>query len=677
MADGCKHSTETVKGKKVLYVECRDCLLNASLSNPKCRESILAAVKDEKPDKLILKNRFMRVYGKDSLQALHELDRMANVNRRQLEGLEEGFCEKCRPQLEGLRKLADDPIKFFYGIYDIRLCEGCDETVGKELRKLASEMRETDIIKTAVKTGDVRETYHKILKASLVPDLVSSHIEQAPPEGDPIEDYSIGNVKISVYGQSNRPDKLMFVKYPEFKLSNLEMKALNATFRRICKAKPEADFTAPGMRKLITRIAGESLEDFDNREVLTEILLRHTAGYGLIEPLLADKGLQDVYVDSGSRIVHVVHEKHGECMTNIVLSAEDLEKLATRLRAVSGRPFDASSPVLHAELEEYGVRVAGICEPSTYSGIGFAFRRRKSDPWTLTELARRGMFDAETAGLLSYVMDGQSSMLIVGPRSSGKTSMLTALLLEINQNNRIIIIEDTPEVPISHLRTMGYKIEHLKTEAFAKGYELSAEEALRTSLRLGESILVLGEVRGPEARSLFEAMRIGAVGNVVLGTIHGSGPYDVWDRITNDLKVPSTSFKATDLILTTGTIRKGDSTEKVRRLFGVTEVRKDWTSEPKFSEIMSYSRKGDRMRLEDLSRSETIKKIARLKGTSVADAKANIALRARMKRELIKRGLTSAEWTVASNNQYVMLAREHGKNYNKIFKAWKSWIGKA
>jgi len=673
----CKHSTETVKGKKILYVECRDCLLNASLSNPKCRESIMMAVRDENPDKMILKNKFLRVYGNDALKTLNELDGLAKADRKMLEWIGEGFCEKCRPQLDGLRKMADDPIRFFYAIYDVKLCEGCEDTVGKRLRDFASEMKDSPAIMMAIKTGDVRETYHKILRPSLIPELVSSHIEQTLPEGTPLETYQIGNVKVSVYAQADRPDKMIFVEYPEFKLNNLEMKALNATFRRICKSHPDADFTAKGMRKQMTRIAREALEEFEKKDVLLEILLRHTAGYGLIEPLLADKNLQDVYVDSNSRLVHVIHDKYGECVTNINLSVEDLEKLATRLRAVSGRPFDASSPVLHAEIEEYGVRVAGICEPSTYSGIGFAFRRRKSDPWTLAEFVKKKMFNAEAAGLLSYIMDGQASILIVGPRSSGKTSLLTALLLEINQNNRIIAIEDTPEIPINHLTIMGYKVEHLKTEAFAKGYELSAEEALRTSLRLGESILVMGEVRGPEAKSLFEAMRIGAVGNVVMGTIHGSGPYDVWDRITNDLKVPSTSFKATDIILTTGTIRKGDSTEKVRRLFGITEVGKEWTKEPKFSDIMAYSRNSDKLSMDDLSKSEIIRKIARLKGTSVADAKANIALRTKMKKELIKRGLTSAEWTVAANNRYLNLVNEHGKSYEKIFKDWKTWLGKA
>ncbi|MEM5814295.1 MAG: ATPase, T2SS/T4P/T4SS family, partial [Candidatus Aenigmatarchaeota archaeon] len=522
---------------------------------------------------------------------------------------------------------------------------------------------------------------HKMLKPLLIPELVTSKIELEPPGANELENYPLGSVKVSVFTLSDRPDRYYFVSYPEFSLNNAQLKAIHLTFKKIADVHLHMDMTPQAMRKNFARIADQTLKDFEKKDLLKEILLRHTAGYGLIEPLLADERLTDVYVDSGSRLVHVVHSKYGECITNIHLSTEDIEKLSTRLRAVSGRPFDASSPVLHAELEEFGVRVAGIREPSTYSGTGFAFRRRKTAPWTLPEFVKVKMMSPEAAGLLSFLMDGNASLLLVGPRSSGKSSLLTSLLLEINQNNRIIAIEDTPEIPVPYMRSLGFKVEHLKIEAFSKGYELSAEDALRTSLRLGESILVLGEVRGPEAKALFEAMRIGAVGNVVIGTIHGSGPYDVWDRITNDLGVPSTSFKAADIILSTGIIREGESTERQRRLFGITEVRKNWRDEPVFADLMTYSRGKDRLKASDFWKSETVRKIAAVKGLSRAQALANIDFRIRMRKALLKESkkrpeLLSAEWVIAANNKYIDLMRGASKrpDYRKLFGQWQAWL---
>src|SRR3989344_4293763 len=90
------------------------------------------------------------------------------------------------------------------------------------------------------------------------------------------------------------------------------------------------------------------------------------------------------------------------------------------------------------------------------------------------------------------------------------------------------------------------------------GSELSADEGIRSSLRLGDSALIVGEIRSMEALALYEAMRIGALANVVAGTIHGDSPYGVFDRVVNDLKVPRTSFKATDIIIVANPIKSPD-----------------------------------------------------------------------------------------------------------------------
>jgi len=635
----------------------------------------------EHADSVVLQKGIQRVYGRKEVETAVEISALSEDAKRALDSMLEKFCEKCRPVHKRLVKFASDPVKFYYMLRTAKLCAVCDRLCEPDVRKLLARLEKSPVIRHAIRTADVEATYHTLMRPLLIPEIVTSKIELDPPAGQAVEKYSVGNVAVAVFELPDRPDRYYFVTYPEFALNNREFKAIQGAFKKVTEVHPNMEVTPSAMRKNFSLIADELLKDFDKKELLKEIILRHTAGYGLIEPLLMDEKLTDVYVDSGSRLIHVVHSKYGECITNIHLSKDDLEKLSTRLRAISGRPFDASSPVLHAELEEFGVRVAGIREPATYAGTGFAFRRRKTMPWTLPEFISAKMLNPEAAGLLSFLMDGNASLLLVGPRSSGKSSLLTALLLEINQNNRIIVIEDTPEIPITHMRALGFKIEHLKIEAFSKGYELSAEDALRTSLRLGESILVLGEVRGPEAKALFEAMRIGAVGNVVIGTIHGSGPYDVWDRITNDLGVPSTSFKATDIILSTGVIRKGEATERSRRLFGVTEVRKEWQDEPVFADLMKYSRGGDRLKTTDFWKSETVRKIAAIKGMSKAQALANIAFRIKMRKELVAAArknpeFLSAEWVVASNNKYVDLMRTASKraDHNKTFKEWQSWL---
>jgi len=183
---------------------------------------------------------------------------------------------------------------------------------------------------------------------------------------------------------------------------------------------------------------------------------------------------------------------------------------------------------------------------------------------------------------MSFLVQGSRSLLFAGGRSSGKTSLLGATMLEIMRKFRIVSVEDTLELPVVQLRNLGYNIERMKSRSVITRVEseLPADEALRTALRLGDSCLIIGEVRSKEAQALWEAMRIGALANVVAGTIHGESAYGVFDRVVNDLGVPTTSFKATDIITISGMIRSADGLHRNRKVVEVTEIRKHWKNDP-------------------------------------------------------------------------------------------------
>ena len=155
------------------------------------------------------------------------------------------------------------------------------------------------------------------------------------------------------------------------------------------------------------------------------------------------------------------------------------------------------------DLDIYHTRVAAISNPLTPKGIAFALRRHRKHPWTLAHFIANKMLSPFAAGLLSLLVDGQSSLLIAGSRGAGKTSLLSALLLEIPQRFRILTIEDTSEIPVDELQKIDYKIQSLLTKSLAAGSsstEMHPTDTLRTALRLGESVLILGEVRGIEAK---------------------------------------------------------------------------------------------------------------------------------------------------------------------------------
>ena len=127
------------------------------------------------------------------------------------------------------------------------------------------------------------------------------------------------------------------------------------------------------------------------------------------------------------------------------------------------------------------------------------------------------MINSMGAGLLSFLIDGTRTLLICGTRSSGKSSFLSSLIVEIMRRFRIITIEDTLELPVAQLRHLGFNIQQLKVaSALSHGTsEVTASDGIRATLRLGDSSLIVGEVRSKEAVALYEAMRVGAAANVV------------------------------------------------------------------------------------------------------------------------------------------------------------------
>jgi type IV secretory pathway ATPase VirB11/archaellum biosynthesis ATPase len=208
--------------------------------------------------------------------------------------------------------------------------------------------------------------------------------------------------------------------------------------------------------------------------------------------------IQDVFINSpGNSYVFFFHSKYGQLKSNLYLKKEMLNRLSTFLRTNSARPFDESFPVIHSNLKNFNTRICGVTYPLTHEGIGFTLRKHKLTPLSIVQMVHDKFMNSEVAALLWFLIDADIKLLITGPRCSGKTTLLSSLLFLSNKVNRLIIIEDTAELPVPNLKKLGFNVEHLRTKSFenADSFEFSSDTALRTALRLGESLLVLGEVR--------------------------------------------------------------------------------------------------------------------------------------------------------------------------------------
>lgn len=462
-----------------------------------------------------------------------------------------------------------------------------------------------------------RDVYRSIFRAVITPDFMYTKLQATPPlDAEELDAYSIGkNSHVQIFNTRDTIKQLYHVIPPEFQISEDKYELVEQARKVLAEHQPKAEeFIDPAKmretffnigRDLLTELADHKNLDIPYKEIeeLAQILLRYTVGFGLIETILQDPNIQDIAINSpaGTTPIFIVHGKYDECVTNILPSIEDVESWASKFRLISGRPLDEANPVLDTELVLPNVRarIAIISRPLNPTGIAFSIRRHRDDPWTLPLFIKAGMINELAAGLLSFLVDGARTLLIAGTRGSGKTSLLSSVLVDIMRKYRLITVEDTLELPTDSLRNLGYNIQPMKVRSAlaTSGSEISADEGIRTSLRMGDSSLIVGEIRSKEALALYEAMRVGALANVVAGTIHGDSPYGVFDRVVNDLGVPRTSFKATDIIIVANPIRSADGLHRVRRVTQITEVRKEWEQDPlaegAFVDLMKYDAKID------------------------------------------------------------------------------------
>jgi type IV secretory pathway ATPase VirB11/archaellum biosynthesis ATPase len=590
----------------------------------------------------------------------------------------------------------------------------------KILGALKERLEATSIIKDArprvmgYHIGD-RKPYRQFFNPTIKPVFMFTRYLIHPPDGcESLDRYMVGDAQIEILRAPKAAHYLYFIMPPEFRLKEEQYTVLEAAREHMASHRPTAEefVRSEKVREIFFNISKDTVRNVagqlgirlsaNDMEMLARVLTRHTAGYGVMEVLLADEKIQDLYINSpvGSQPIMIFHQDWEECRTNLVPTMEDAEAWATRLRIQSGRPLDEANPVLDIDIGVPGgkARFAVITRSLSPEGLGFAIRRHRFKPWTLPLFIKYRMINPLAAGLLSFLVDGSAAMLIAGGRSSGKTSVLGSLMLELLPKTRIVVIEDTLELPIFELSKLGYNIESLKSRSVITRVEteMPADEALRTSLRLGDSAMIVGEIRSLEAKALWEAMRIGALSNVVAGTIHGESAYGVFDRVVNDLQVPKTSFKATDVIPVCKMLRTADGLHRFRRMTEITEVRKRWESDPMkeggLVNLMEYSSKEDGLKPTDTfvnGESEVINRIASYvrewsgNWETVWD---NINLRAKMKKTMLdmaeKLGrpeLMEAEWTTKSNTHFHLIEEKlrgevGAAEADEVYERWLGWF---
>ncbi len=385
---------------------------------------------------------------------------------------------------------------------------------------------------------------------------------------------------------------------------------------------------------------------------LCSIVYRYSVGAGAFEILLTDPHIEDVFLDAPcdeNRVYVTLNgiegvNSHIRCRTNIMVEEKEVDNLINILKRDSGLRFSQSNPVLETDFPDFDARATIIGYPMSPNGNAVAIRKHSTRPWTLSRLIYNGTIDPRSAGILSFLVDNRCTFLICGPRGAGKSSLLSALMFEFPKEQRILTIEDTVELPGESMRKLGYKIQSILVDDRLGGDQQSrSDEALRVSLRMGESAIVLGEVRGEEARTLYQSMRAGRAGSSIMGTIHGDSAESVYKRVVFDMGVSPEAFMATDIVISLGTVKDRRSGRLIRR---VNEIKSTGTEPGDFQDIIDT---------ESLLGSIVLKRAMRTSQMGKKDISKDIRARSLMRSVLAEAGRTDEkylgpEWILIAND---------------------------
>ncbi len=262
----------------------------------------------------------------------------------------------------------------------------------------------------------------------------------------------------------------------------------------------------------------------DDRERVSSEIADDILGHGPLERLLGDDTVTEIMVN-GPHDIWI--ERQGRLYpTTIQFNDEShLRRIINKMVAQVGRRIDESSPMVDARLPD-GSRVNAIIPPLSLSGPLVTIRKFSRRRLDLGDMIRLGTLSTETVEFLERCVHAELNILISGGTGTGKTTLLNALSSAIPEQDRIVTIEDSAELRLNqkHVLRLESRPQNIEGEG-----EITIRDLLRNSLRMRPDRIVVGEVRGPEALDMLQAMNTGHEGS--LSTVHANGPRDALSRI--------------------------------------------------------------------------------------------------------------------------------------------------
>jgi pilus assembly protein CpaF len=306
------------------------------------------------------------------------------------------------------------------------------------------------------------------------------------------------------------------------------------------------------------------------QEEMLDDICNDVLGYGPLEPLLARDDIADIMVNGPEKAYIEVGGKIQ--LTNIRFrDAAQLMNICQRIVSQVGRRVDEASPICDARLLD-GSRVNVIAPPLAIDGAALTIRKFKKDKLTLDQLQRFNSISPEGAEILKIIGKVRCNVVISGGTGSGKTTLLNCMTNYIEHDERVITCEDAAELQLQQPHVV--RLETRPPNLEGQG-QVTMRDLVKNCLRMRPERIIVGEVRGPEAFDLLQAMNTGHDGS--MGTLHANTPREALSRIESMItmggfSLPSKTIRemmvsSIDVIVQAARLRDGS-----RRITHITEV---------------------------------------------------------------------------------------------------------
>ena len=298
-------------------------------------------------------------------------------------------------------------------------------------------------------------------------------------------------------------------------------------------------------------------------------IIRDFLGYGKIDPLMKDPLIEDISADGVNIPIYVWHRDYESLPTNILFkNSEELNSFIVRLAYLARKNISLAIPILDASLPDGSRIQLTYGNEITRRGSTFTIRRFRVDPLTISDLISLGTISSEMAAYFWYAIENRASILIAGGIASGKTTILNCFSMFIKPGLKLVSVEDTAELNLPHENWIPSVARTGFGDAGNRAGAITLFDLLKAAVRQRPDYLLVGEVRGEEAYTLFQAM---ATGHLGMGTIHGESASSVIHRLGSEpMNIPKPLLTMIDAI--TVQLRTEVDGKPARRTRAVTEI---------------------------------------------------------------------------------------------------------